>query len=92
MVQAMVVDGHDLWIGCEHGTLYIGGFLASSLDSFQKLRVPGLPAILGLVGVDYHEALLGAMYAYGTSGTIHAVSTLVRNVMGTADTHIADVR
>ena len=50
--------------------------------------MPGAPAVLGVVGVQEPEALSGAVYACGTSGTIHAVNTLVRNVMGTVVAHM----
>lgn len=83
---SMTTHGRDLWVGCSKGSLYAGGFLASSVDAFQRLVVPGRPAVLGLVGMHHDLALAGTVYACCAPGTIHAVNTLGRNSMGTITT------
>jgi WD40 repeat protein len=79
----MATQSNDLWIGCASGSLYGGGFLSRSIESFQKIVVPGRPAVLGVVGLQSQEALSGAVYACGAPGTIHALNTLGRTAMGT---------
>eukprot|EP00892_Ulva_mutabilis_P011663 jgi/Ulvmu1/886/UM100_0041.1 len=76
--QALRRNGPDLFIGCAHGELYAGGFLAGDVSSFQEHVVAGRPQLTAVVAQKRAAGKAGMVVACGTPGTVLGMNSLLR--------------
>lgn len=77
-MQALCRSRTDLCVGCAHGELYTGGFLAADVSAMQEHVVRGRPALTSIVAQQRPVGQAGMIVACGSPGTVLGMNSLLR--------------